>query len=69
MAPRVSKRVKAHLDDIWSYVATESGSLEIADRVIATITDTFVHSRSILSLAVNVTTSAQACEVFRPGAV
>jgi toxin ParE1/3/4 len=42
MAIRVSRSVKAELDDIWVYVATESGSLEIADRVVATITDTFL---------------------------
>ena len=42
MFVRVSRRVKAELDDIWAYIATESASLEIADRVIETITDTFL---------------------------
>jgi toxin ParE1/3/4 len=42
MAHRVSRKVKAELDDIWTYVATASGSLEIADSVIETITDAFV---------------------------
>jgi toxin ParE1/3/4 len=30
------------LDDIWYYVATNSGSIEIADRVINSITDRFL---------------------------
>jgi plasmid stabilization system protein ParE len=29
------------LDDIWYYVATKSGSLDIADRFIDSITDRF----------------------------
>jgi plasmid stabilization system protein ParE len=28
-------------DDIWYYVATQSGSIEIADRLIGSITDRF----------------------------
>ena len=30
------------LDDIWYYVATKSASIEIADRVITSITDRFL---------------------------
>jgi plasmid stabilization system protein ParE len=41
MAHRVAPRAEADLDDIWYYVAKESGSLEIANRLIDTITDRF----------------------------
>jgi toxin ParE1/3/4 len=41
MAHRVSARAEADLDDIWSYVAKESGSIETANRLIDTITDRF----------------------------
>jgi len=42
MAVLLSQKVKAELEDIWSFIAAESGSLEIADRVLEVITDTFV---------------------------
>jgi toxin ParE1/3/4 len=42
MAVRLNRQVKAELDDIWLYIAVESSSLEIADRVVETITDTFL---------------------------
>jgi len=32
---------EAELDDIWLYIARESGSIEIANRVIDTITERF----------------------------
>lgn len=41
MAHRVSTRAEGDLDDIWYYVAKESGSIEIANRLIDTITDRF----------------------------
>jgi toxin ParE1/3/4 len=41
MAHRVAPRAERDLDDIWLYVAKESGSIEIADRLIDTITDRF----------------------------
>ena len=41
MAHRVASRGEADLDDIWFYVARESGSIEIANRLIDTITDRF----------------------------
>ena len=41
MAHRVAPRAEADLDDIWLYVAKESGSIEIANRLIDTITDRF----------------------------
>jgi toxin ParE1/3/4 len=41
MALRVAAEVEAELDEIWSYVATESGDTEVADRLINSITDRF----------------------------
>jgi toxin ParE1/3/4 len=41
MAHRVAPRAEADLDDIWLYVAQQSGSIKIANRVINTITDRF----------------------------
>jgi plasmid stabilization system protein ParE len=42
MAHRVSPRAEADLDDLWFYTAKESGSIEIANRLIDTITGRFV---------------------------
>jgi toxin ParE1/3/4 len=42
MAHRVSARAAADLDEIWYYVARESGSIEIANRLTDTIIDRFV---------------------------
>jgi toxin ParE1/3/4 len=42
MAHRVAQRAEADLDDIWLYVARESSSIEIANRLIDTITDRFL---------------------------
>ena len=41
MAHRVAPRAEADLDDIWLYIAKESGSIEIANRLIDTITQRF----------------------------
>ena len=41
MAHRVSPRAEADLDDLWFYAAKESGSIEIANRLIDTITERF----------------------------
>jgi len=41
MAHRVAQRAEADLDDIWLYAAKESSSIEIANRLIDTITDRF----------------------------
>ena len=41
MAYRVAPRAEADLHDIWYYLAKESGSIEIADRVIDSITERF----------------------------
>jgi hypothetical protein len=37
MAHRVASEAEAELDNIWYYVAKESGSIEIADRLIDSI--------------------------------
>jgi len=41
MAHRVAPPAEADLDDIWFYVARESGSMEAATRLIDSITDRF----------------------------
>jgi plasmid stabilization system protein ParE len=41
MAHRVAPEAEAELDNIWYYVAKESGSVEIADRLIDSITERF----------------------------
>ena len=42
MAHRVAEEVDLELDDIWLYTAKQSGSVEIADKVVASITSCFV---------------------------
>lgn len=41
MAHRVAPEAEAELDNVWYYIAKASGSIEIADRVIDSITDRF----------------------------
>jgi toxin ParE1/3/4 len=41
MGFRLLPEAEAELDDIWLYVARESGSIEIASRLIEAITDRF----------------------------
>jgi hypothetical protein len=41
VAHRVAPEAEAELDDIWFYIAKESGSIEIADRTIDFITARF----------------------------
>ncbi len=42
MAHRLAAKAEADLDAIWWRIATESGSVEIADRQIETITNRFL---------------------------
>jgi toxin ParE1/3/4 len=42
MAHRVSPQAQSDLDEIWSFVAIQAGSIEIADRLIETITERFL---------------------------
>jgi len=41
MAHRVSRQAEADLDDVWYYIATESGAIEVADRFIDSLTYRF----------------------------
>ena len=41
MAHRRTLQADSDLDDIWYYVASKSGSLDIADRFVYSITDRF----------------------------
>jgi toxin ParE1/3/4 len=41
MAHRLAPEAEADLDDIWYYIAKESQSVEVADRVIDSIVDRF----------------------------
>jgi toxin ParE1/3/4 len=41
MAHRLALEAEAELDDIWYYVAKESGSIDIADRLVDSITERF----------------------------
>lgn len=41
MAHRLSTETEAELNDVWYYIASESGSMEIADRFIDSLTDRF----------------------------
>lgn len=41
MAHRVSAKAADDLDEIWLYVAEESGSIERADRLIRALADRF----------------------------
>ncbi len=41
MGPRRTPQADSDLDDIWHYAATKSGSMEIADRLVNSITDRF----------------------------
>ena len=41
MAHRLSARAETDLDEIWYYVAQASGSIEVAGRLVDSITDRF----------------------------
>lgn len=41
MAYRLAPEVETELDDIWYYIARESGNVEVADRLIDSISDRF----------------------------
>lgn len=41
MSHRLAPQVEAELDGIWRYVAQTSGSVEIADQLVDSITDRF----------------------------
>jgi plasmid stabilization system protein ParE len=41
MAIRYGPQLEAELDEIWIYIAQESGSIDVADRLVDSITDHF----------------------------
>jgi hypothetical protein len=41
MAHRLAPQARAELDNIWSYIARESGNAAVADGVIDAITERF----------------------------
>ena len=41
MAHRLAPHAERDLDDIWFYLAKETSSIELANRIIDTITDRF----------------------------
>ena len=47
MAHRLAPEAETELGNIWYYVARESGSIEIADRLIDSITERFYFLRAI----------------------
>jgi hypothetical protein len=47
MGHRRTLQADSDLDGIWYYVASKSGSLDVADRLINSITDRFFFSRAI----------------------
>jgi toxin ParE1/3/4 len=49
MAHRVALRAEADLDDIWLHVAKDSGSMDVATRLIDSITDRFLFLASFPS--------------------
>ena len=61
MAHQVAPQAEAELDSIWYYVANESGSIEIADRLIDSITERF------LLLSRNPRLGRRRDEELRPG--
>jgi toxin ParE1/3/4 len=42
MAIRLGPLIEAELDEIWIYIARESGSTDIADRLVSSITEHFL---------------------------
>lgn len=42
MAHRLAPQVESELDEIWYYVAQESGSVDTADRLINLVTERFL---------------------------
>ena len=48
MAHLVAPQAETDLDDIWFYVAVDSGSMDIASRLVDSITDKFFFLRGSL---------------------
>jgi uncharacterized protein (DUF2236 family) len=66
MPHRLSPAAEAELDDIWYYIATESQSIEIADRLVDSITGRFfLIAPPPTSDAAATTICAPVCAVFQ----
>ena len=61
MGHQRTPQADSDLDDIWYYIATRSGSIEVADRLVDSITDRF------LLLASNPNIGRARDEDLRPG--
>jgi plasmid stabilization system protein ParE len=58
---QLSPEAEAELDGIWHYIASQSGSLEIAHRLIESITDRFWR------LVLNLIWGVSAIRICAPG--
>ena len=63
MAHRLAPEVETELDDIWHYIATESGNADVADRLIDSITYRFF----LLACAIPPNVGRRRDEDLRPG--
>ena len=50
MAHLIAPQAETDLDDIWFYVALDSGSMDIASRLVDSITDRFFFLAGFLRL-------------------
>jgi hypothetical protein len=64
MAIRYGPQVEAELDDIWFYIAKENGSIDIAERLAASIGEHFFSAFQASS--VRPTTRRPACRPSKP---
>jgi ParE toxin of type II toxin-antitoxin system, parDE len=67
MAHRLAPHAERDLDDIWLYIAKESGSIEVANRLVDTVTERFL----ALGLSQNETDvrSIWTCQACRSAAI
>jgi len=66
MAHRLVPEAESDLDDIWLYIAKRSGSMDIADRLVDSISDRFYlcHATLLWGVAV-MKICVPACEAFQ----
>ena len=65
MAHRLAAEAETELDEIWWYIAMQSGNPAAAQKVIGSITERFYLPASP-GWAARVTTSSRACAAIRP---
>jgi hypothetical protein len=56
----VGRQAKAEVDETWSYIATESGNVDIADRMVDEILEAFFKYQSIRTSVAGGSISARA---------